>query len=189
MYVAWLLLEVSRSRPRYKDSRWGFCCCSFLQLTLSPSCCSHDFIVLDLSLGLGKTLFRCSQFWCISLNIGVFLRMLGHFSELQCLFLNFRKFLCISFYCNFARQDTWFHQMDPPLLLSNPRRRKSLMRILESQYHRMPVTAKEWEAGGQRTSCLRRVSCSSSCSGIDKLVNAKQAHARRARPILACSGF
>ena len=63
------------------------------------------------------------------------------------------------------------------------------MRILESQYHRMPVTAKEWEVGGQRTSCLRRVSCSSSCSGIDKLVNAKQAHARRARPILACSGF
>ena len=119
-----------------------------------------------------------------ALNFGVFRRIT--LNILVC-FLNCCLFLCISFYCNFARQDR-FHQM-VPLLLSNPRRRKSLMRILESQYHRMPVTAKEWEAGGQRTSCLRRVSCSSSCSGIDKLVNAKQAHARRARPILACSGF
>ena len=63
------------------------------------------------------------------------------------------------------------------------------MKILESQYHRMPVNAKEWEVGGQRTSCLRRASFSSSCSGIDKLVNAKQAHARHAHSILPWLGF
>ena len=54
----------------YKDSRWGFCCCSFLQFTL----CLHDFIVLELLICLVLSITVVfSEFRCISLRFSVFL--------------------------------------------------------------------------------------------------------------------
>ena len=130
----------------YKDSRCGFCCCSFLQFTLSVTSSSWSS-ALGLPTGndiLSPTSVVLSilvdflKFWCTSQNIGVYLRTLVYFSELLCVSLHFGVFLSILVYISvflffiaaqsstiilirdFIRKTTHFWSL--------PRKRKTLMR-------------------------------------------------------------
>ena len=144
--------EAAHSWPRrHKASRWGFSCCSFLQTHLHSSHCnmtslswssafglpSHSFTDVSIPLNFGVFLY-----WSSALNLSVFLWIVLCFSELRCVSQ------CISLHFLSLPGQTLlyqFHQKDTLLdLLSNPRRRKTLIKILDRQYHRMPVNAKEW---------------------------------------------